>query len=72
MQVDPWWDQHWVGAQNATSNIVRSAFRHIAQKYPYWNRTDGADHFLVFSYDRGTLQRYEHPSCLHCASRCLP
>ena len=72
MQVDPWWDQHWVGAQNATSNIMRLAFRHIAQKYPYWNRTNGANHYLVFSYDRGTLQRYEHPSCLHCASRCLP
>ena len=56
LQVDPWWDQHWVGAQNATSNIVRSAFKHIAQKYPYWNRTNGADHFLVFSYDRGVLQ----------------
>ena len=43
-----------MGAQNATSNIVRSAFRHIAQTYPYWNRSNGADHFLVFSYDRGT------------------
>ena len=54
MQVDPWWDQHWVGAQNATSNIVRSAFRHIQQAHPYWNRSNGADHFLVYSYDRGT------------------
>ena len=55
MQVDPWWNQHWVGAQNATSNIVRSAFRHIQQAHPYWNRSNGADHFLVYSYDRGTV-----------------
>lgn len=52
-QVDPWWDQHWVGAQNATSNVVRAAIKHISHKYPYWNRTNGADHFLVYSYDRG-------------------
>jgi len=52
-QVDPWWDQHWVGAQNATSNVVRAAIKHISTKYPYWNRTNGADHFLVYSYDRG-------------------
>ena len=59
MQVDPWWDQHWVGAQNATSNIVRSAFRHIQQAHPYWNRSNGADHFLVYSYDRGTVLSYK-------------
>ena len=53
LQVDPWWDQHWVGAQNATSNVVRSAFRHIQQAHPFWNRSNGADHFLVYSYDRG-------------------
>ena len=59
VQVDPWWDQHWVGAQNATSNIVRSAFRHIQQAHPYWNRSNGADHFLVYSYDRGTVLSYK-------------
>ncbi len=53
VQFEPWWDQHWVGAQNATSNVVRSAFRYVKQAYPYWNRTNGADHFLVYSYDRG-------------------
>ena len=55
MQWEPWWDQHWVGAQNATSNVVRAAIRHISHTYPYWNRTNGADHFLVYSYDRGVL-----------------
>ena len=64
VQVDPWWDQHWVGAQNATSNIVRSAFRHIQQAHPYWNRSNGADHFLVYSYDRGTALLSNGCCCL--------
>ena len=63
VQFEPWWDQHWVGAQNATSNVVRSAFRYVKQAYPYWNRTNGADHFLVYSYDRGAglLTRVPNP-----------
>lgn len=55
MQWEPWWDQHWIGAQNATSHVVRAAIRYVSHTYPYWNRTNGADHFLVYSYDRGML-----------------
>ncbi|RCV46311.1 hypothetical protein SETIT_9G521600v2 [Setaria italica] len=31
----------------------RMAYDHIAQQYPYWNRTSGRDHIWFFSWDEG-------------------
>ena len=40
----------------ATSNLVRSAIQHVKENYPYWNASNGADHFMVFSYDHGKCE----------------
>ena len=46
--------QHYSGRcqclQN-TSELVREALQHVRASYPHWEKHDGADHFMVFSYD---------------------
>lgn len=37
----------------ATSELVRKALKHVRSQQPYWDRHNGADHFMVFSYDHG-------------------
>lgn len=37
----------------ATSELVRKVLAHVRESHPYWDRRDGADHFMVFSYDHG-------------------
>lgn len=39
------------GFVQATSVLVKEAIDHVRMNYPHWNATDGADHFMVFSYD---------------------
>lgn len=51
-QVVDFWGKLWLGAGNATADAVRAALAHVRQQ-PYWDRSNGADHFMVFSYDRG-------------------
>ncbi|XP_006651086.2 uncharacterized protein LOC102700608 isoform X1 [Oryza brachyantha] len=36
-----------------TLEYYRMAYDHIAQHYPYWNRTSGRDHIWFFSWDEG-------------------
>lgn len=31
--------------------LVKEAIDHVRFNYPHWNASDGADHFMVFSYD---------------------
>ncbi|BDA49002.1 probable glucuronosyltransferase [Coccomyxa sp. Obi] len=50
------WAEKWVVAENATSDLVRSAIAHVKENYPHWNASDGADHFMVFSYDHGKCE----------------
>ena len=51
-QVTDFWGKLWLGAGNATGDAVRAALAHVRQM-PHWNCTNGADHIMVFSYDRG-------------------
>ncbi|GAV81809.1 Exostosin domain-containing protein [Cephalotus follicularis] len=39
-------------SENLTSNVEKF-FQKLIHKYPYWNRTLGADHFFVTCYDTG-------------------
>ena len=40
----------------ATSELVKAAIAHVRETHPYWNATNGADHFMVFSYDHGKCE----------------
>jgi hypothetical protein len=35
------------------SDVYRRAFEHIRAKYPFWNRSKGADHLWTFPHDEG-------------------
>lgn len=39
--------------------IMRSAIQYVAMNWPYWNRTDGADHFFVTPHDFGACFHYQ-------------
>jgi hypothetical protein len=39
-----------------TSDLVRSAIAYVKENFPYWNASNGADHFMVFSYDHGKCE----------------
>ena len=35
---------------------MRDAIAYVKEAYPYWNASNGADHFMVFSYDHGKCE----------------
>lgn len=39
--------------------MMRSAIQLIASNWPYWNRTEGADHFFVVPHDFGACFHYQ-------------
>ncbi|XP_042484639.1 probable beta-1,4-xylosyltransferase IRX10 [Macadamia integrifolia] len=39
--------------------IMRSAIKVISTNWPYWNRTEGADHFFLVPHDFGACFHYE-------------
>lgn len=39
--------------------IMRSAIQFISNRWPYWNRTEGADHFFVVPHDFGACFHYQ-------------
>ena len=42
----------WVAlAAQATSELVRRALEHVRGAHAHFNASNGADHFMVFSYD---------------------
>ncbi|KAG6537554.1 probable beta-1,4-xylosyltransferase IRX10 [Zingiber officinale] len=39
--------------------MMRSAVQLVASEWPYWNRTEGADHFFVVPHDFGACFHYQ-------------
>lgn len=39
--------------------IMRSAIKYIATTWPFWNRTEGADHFFLTPHDFGACFHYQ-------------
>jgi hypothetical protein len=48
--------------------MMRSAIELIATKWPYWNRSEGADHFFVTPHDFGACFHYQVQT--HTANPC--
>lgn len=44
--------------------VMRSAISYISKHWPYWNRTEGADHFFVVPHDFAACFHYQVPSFL--------
>ncbi|GAQ82765.1 Exostosin family protein [Klebsormidium nitens] len=40
------------------SRFVSDALDHVRTSWPFWNRTNGADHVAVFGYDNGRCDAY--------------
>lgn len=46
--------------------MMRSAIQLISSNWPYWNRTEGADHFFVVPHDFGACFHYQvSQNCSH-------
>lgn len=41
--------------------MMRSAIRYVSTLWPYWNRTEGADHFFIVPHDFGSCFHYQVP-----------
>lgn len=39
--------------------MMRSAIQFVAANWPYWNRTEGADHFFIVPHDFGACFHYK-------------
>lgn len=44
--------------------IMRSAVQYIAATWPYWNRTEGADHFFLAPHDFGACFHYQEETAI--------
>ncbi|KAH7388363.1 hypothetical protein KP509_16G072100 [Ceratopteris richardii] len=44
---------------NNMPRMMRSAINYISTRWPYWNRTDGADHFFVVPHDFGACFHFQ-------------
>lgn len=51
--------------------FLRNYVNMIAAKYPFWNRTHGADHFIVACHDWGPYTTREHPELMKNAVKAL-
>ncbi|KAI4381324.1 hypothetical protein MLD38_007404 [Melastoma candidum] len=46
------------------ARVMRSAILYVATNWPYWNRTDGADHFFVVPHDFGACFHYKEEKAI--------
>eukprot|EP00897_Mesotaenium_endlicherianum_P002125 jgi/Mesen1/1940/ME000146S01018 len=44
--------------------MMRSAIEHISTLWPYWNRTEGADHFFITPHDFGACFHYQEEKAM--------
>ncbi|KAK3154209.1 hypothetical protein QOZ80_2BG0187690 [Eleusine coracana subsp. coracana] len=44
--------------------MMRSAIQYISSKWPFWNKTDGADHFFVVPHDFGACFHYQEEKAI--------
>ncbi|XP_031097527.1 probable beta-1,4-xylosyltransferase IRX10 [Ipomoea triloba] len=44
--------------------VMRSAVQLISAKWPYWNRTEGADHFFMVPHDFGACFHYQEEKAI--------
>ncbi|KAI5063994.1 hypothetical protein GOP47_0020664 [Adiantum capillus-veneris] len=44
---------------NNMPRMMRSAIQYISTEWPFWNRTDGADHFFVVPHDFGACFHFQ-------------
>ncbi|GAQ88078.1 Exostosin family protein [Klebsormidium nitens] len=44
--------------------LMRSAIRWVAEHYPYWNRSEGADHFFTVPHDFGACFHYQEEEAI--------
>jgi len=51
--------------------VMRSAIQYISNKWPFWNRTDGADHFFVVPHDFAACFHYQVSSHAHHGFHCV-
>ncbi|KAF7806440.1 putative glycosyltransferase [Senna tora] len=52
-------------------HLVEDYISIVAQRYPYWNRSNGADHFLLSCHDWGPRISYGNPYLFHKMMRVL-
>ncbi|KAJ7564651.1 hypothetical protein O6H91_02G027700 [Diphasiastrum complanatum] len=45
--------------------MMRSAIQYISKRWPYWNRTEGADHFFVVPHDFGACFHYQEEQAIN-------
>ncbi|CAI7795590.1 unnamed protein product, partial [Closterium sp. NIES-53] len=44
--------------------MIRAAITLVSERWPYWNRTDGADHFFITPHDFGACFHYEEEKAI--------
>lgn len=44
--------------------MMRSAIEYISTSWPFWNRTDGADHFFIVPHDFGACFQYQEKEAI--------
>jgi hypothetical protein len=48
--------------------LVKEAIDHVRMSYPHWNASEGADHFMVFSYDHARCDQARPRARWHAAA----